>query len=113
MSANRSERGQASVELVAVLPFVVLLAALVLQLAIVGYGLWTSANAARAGARAAHVGGDPREAARSAVPRQFRRGFEARGDPLDVSFRVPSLIPGVESIPVGAAADLGVGEGRG
>jgi hypothetical protein len=110
MSATRSERGQASVELVAVLPFAILLAALAVQLAIVGYGLWTSAGAARAGARAAHVGGDPQAAARSAVPEQLRRGFEARGDPLDVSLRVPSLIPGVESIPVGAGAHLGVGE---
>lgn len=113
MFASRSERGQASVELVAVLPFVVLLAVLVLQLAIVGYGLWTSANAARAGARAAHVGGDAKAAARSAVPEQLRRGFEARGEPLDVSLRVPSLIPGVKSIPVGAGAHLGVGEDGG
>jgi hypothetical protein len=105
---RRCEKGQASVELVAVLPVLALLAALAIQLAIVGWGLWTSANAARAGARAEHVGGDPRAAARSAVPRVLRRGFEVSGAPLEVSLRVPSLLPGAEGIPVRARSALEV-----
>ena len=42
------ERGQASVELVAVLPFVLLVAALVWQLVLVGHTAWLTAQAARA-----------------------------------------------------------------
>lgn len=104
----RRQDGQASVELVAVLPFLALLVAFAVQLAIVGYGLWTSANAARAGARAEHVGGDGVGAARSAVPAQLHEGLKVRGRPLEVTLRVPSLIPGVDSIPVNARSDLGV-----
>jgi len=88
------------------MPLLALVAALTLQLALVGWGLWTSANAARAGARAAHVGGDAEGAARSAVPGVLRGGLEASGDPLEVSIRVPSLIPGVEAIPVSARTAL-------
>ena len=113
MFERRRDEGQASVELVAVLPFLVLLAALAVQLAVVGFGLWTSANAARAGARADHVGGGAAAAARSAVPEPLRRGLTARGDPLEVRLRVPSLIPGVNSIPVSARAALAPGGGDG
>lgn len=91
------------------LPVIALLALLAVQLAIVGYGLWTGANAARAGARAQHVGGDALAAARSAVPTVFREGFEASGRPFEVTLSVPSLIPGIEGIPVSAASALDVG----
>jgi hypothetical protein len=107
MSSARRELGQASVELVAVLPIVALLAALAVQLAIVGYGLWTSAHAARAGARAELVGGDAGKAARSAVPTGLRRGIEVGGEPVTVTLRVPSLLPGGERIPVSARSGLG------
>lgn len=89
-----------------------LLAALAVQLAMVGWGLWSSAAAARAGARAEHVGGDAKAAARSAVPDVLREGFQASGAPLEVSLRVPSLIPGVEGIAVSARSALEV-EGGG
>lgn len=107
MSARDPEEGQASVELVAVLPALVLLALIAAQLAIVGYGLWTSANAARAGARAEYVGGNGAAAARSAVPTALRRSTRVDGDgPVRVSLRMPSLIPGLKSIPVEARAGL-------
>jgi hypothetical protein len=96
-----------------VLPALALLVALGIQLALIGWGLWTSANAARAGARAQHVGGDARAAARSAVPQVLREGFSASGDPLEVSLRVPSLIPGVDSMPVAARSALAVEGGHG
>jgi len=96
-----------------VLPFLALVATLAVQLAIVGYGLWTSANAARAGARAAHVGGDGVAAAQSAVPVPLRDGLKARGEPLEVALRVPSLIPGIDSIPVSARSALARGGGDG
>jgi len=101
------QSGQASVELVAVLGAVLTAAAVVVQLALVGYGLWTSANAARAGARAAHVGEDPRAAALSAVPGFLRPGARVHGEaPVRVSLSVPALVPALGRIPVRAAASL-------
>jgi hypothetical protein len=71
----RSERGQASAEMVAVLPLVVLVGAIVWQLALAGHSLWLAAHAARAAARAEAVGGDGEAAARSALPRSMERGL--------------------------------------
>jgi pilus assembly protein CpaE len=67
--------GQASAEMVAVLPFVVLVAAIVWQLALAGHTVWLSAHAARAAARAEAVGGDGEGAARSALPGSLERGL--------------------------------------
>src|SRR5438309_9235722 len=89
------ERGQASVELLGTLPAVLLVAALVWQLALAGNTAWLCANAARAGARAAVVGRDPTAAARSALPRSLRPGttVDAAGDgTVRVRLRVPLLL---------------------
>jgi pilus assembly protein CpaE len=67
------ERGQAAVEFVAVVPFVLLAALVAWQLALVGHVAWAAAGAARSGARAAVVGRDAGSAARSALPRSLRR----------------------------------------
>src|SRR2546423_5547595 len=64
----RSELGQASVELVAVVPLVLLCAAVAWQLALAGPTPWLCANAARVAARAEGVGPDPGAAAPSAPP---------------------------------------------
>src|SRR3954453_24189564 len=61
--AFRRDRGQASVELVAVVPVLLLVTLVVAQLAVAGYALWSAAAAARAGARAGYVGGDAEAAA--------------------------------------------------
>ena len=106
MRASEGERGQAAVELVAVLPVLALVTLIALQLALAGFGLWTSANASRAAARAEHVGGNPRQAARSAVPAPFRRGLSVRTAPARVRLRVPALLPGVRPIPVRARSAL-------
>ena len=90
------ERGQASIELVAALPFVLLVGAVVWQLALAGQAAWLTANAARAGARAEAVGRDPVSAARSALPRSLERGLEVerRGaGGVRVSVRIPLLLP--------------------
>jgi hypothetical protein len=71
----RSERGQASVELVALLPFVALSALVVWQLAVAGHALWSAGGAARAAARAAAVGTDTGAAARRVLPRRLERGL--------------------------------------
>ena len=90
------DRGQAAVELVVVVPLLLALLALVGQLAVAGYALWAAGDAARAGARAAHVGGDAERAALSALPDWLERGAEIDPDgPVEVRVRAPALVPGV------------------
>lgn len=80
----------------AVLPFVLLVGALVWQLALAGHALWMTAHAARVAARADLVGKDVRAAARSALPESLERGLEV--ERLDeggvrVRVRMPLLLP--------------------
>ena len=63
-TAGGRNDGQASVELVATIPALVIAVLLVAEFASVGYSLWSAGVAARAGARAAYVGGDGGRAAR-------------------------------------------------
>jgi uncharacterized protein (UPF0333 family) len=62
------ERGQASVELVAALPALLLAALVALQLLAAGYTLTVADGAAEAGALALAAGGSARDAARAALP---------------------------------------------
>ena len=96
MRQRRSdERGQASVELVAALPFVLLLAALVWQFALAGHTLLTTAHAARAGARAELVDRDGERAALAVLPDAMERGADVdrRAGAVTVRVRVPLLLP--------------------
>jgi hypothetical protein len=80
--------------MVAALPLVVLVGAIVWQLALAGHSLWLAAHAARAAARAEAVGGDGEAAARSAVPRSLERALEVEAGPgggVRVELRVPML----------------------
>jgi pilus assembly protein CpaE len=108
---GRRQDGQASVELVAVLPFVILAGAIAWQLALTGHAAWMSANAARVAARAHAVGRDSGAAARSALPGYLRRGLrvhELRGGGVRVRVRVPLLLPRWGApIGVGATSSLG------
>jgi hypothetical protein len=96
----RGERGQATVELIALLPCLAALLAAVWQLALFGYAEWAASAAARAAARAHAVGDDPGDAARRIVPGSLRRGLRVSagvdGD-VSVALRVPRL-PGVPSL---------------
>jgi len=84
------ETGQASVELVALLPLVVALAAGLWQVALVGQAIWAGSAAARAGARAEAVGGDADAAARRVVPSRLRSGLRIRTeDEGAVEVRIP------------------------
>jgi Flp pilus assembly protein TadG len=87
-----SERGQASVELVAAVPALLLLALAIFQLLAVGYAAVLAGNAAEAGALAVAGGGDARAAARNAVPGWSRAGMtvSASGDEVRVRMRPPS-----------------------
>jgi TadE-like protein len=105
------EAGQASVELVAILPVVLLVGAVVWQLALAGHTAWLTAHAARAAARADAVGRAPAEAARSALPRSLEDELEverlAQGG-VRVSVQVPLLLRQWETpLRVAAAASLG------
>lgn len=96
----RSASGQATVELITVLPVVAALLAALWQLALVGYAEWGASAAARAAARAAAVGGDASGAARSHLPGPLRPGLRvhslAEGD-VRVAVRIPTL-PGVPGL---------------
>lgn len=91
---HRCQGGQASVELLAAVPFVLLVGAVAWQLALAGHTAWLCAHAARAAARAEAVGRSPRAAARSALPRGLERGLrvERRGGAVHVRVRVPLLL---------------------
>ena len=66
--AGRGEDGQATVELVAVLPVVGLVALLAWQAVVAGQTWWLASTAAREAARAVALGGDPVAAARRVYP---------------------------------------------
>ncbi|HEX8647462.1 MAG TPA: TadE/TadG family type IV pilus assembly protein [Thermoleophilaceae bacterium] len=90
---GRGHGGQASVETVAALPLVLLVGAIVWQLALAGHTAWLCAHAARAAARAEAVGGDGEQAARSALPGSLERGLrvETGGGGVRVHVRVPLI----------------------
>lgn len=90
----RSCDGQASVELVALLPLVGVLVALLWQALLAGEAVWLSGGAARAAARAAALGEDPARAARGVLPRRFAHGLRVRratDGEVAVAVAIPSL----------------------
>ena len=100
-------------ELVAVVPFVLLCAAVAWQLALAGQTAWLCANAARVAARADAVGRDARAAARSALPDPLRRGLvvtRARGGAVRVRVRMPLLLRSWRS-PLTVSATAGLPKG--
>jgi Flp pilus assembly protein TadG len=86
------ERGQASVELVAALPVLLLAALLSLQLLAAGYALTLADGAAEAGALALASGGSAGDAARDALPGWARDDVTVAvdGDEVSVRLRPPS-----------------------
>jgi hypothetical protein len=94
-SRATDDTGQASVEMIATLPAVLLVGLLVWQLAIAGHAAWACANAARVAARAAAVDRDAEKAARSALPRGLENGLRVRESDdgaIDVRVRVPLVV---------------------
>src|SRR3954451_9504239 len=108
MRALRDESGQAAVELVAVLPLVALVVAVLWQAVLAGQAVWSSAGAARAAARAQAVGGDPLAPARRAGPGALRSGLRFRrdGDAVGVAVPVTILLAHAPLLPVAARAQL-------
>lgn len=88
------ERGQATVELVAVLPLVALLGLLAWQAVVAGHVAWRSGSAARAAARASAIGADAEAAARRVLP-----GARVREDgdgAITLTVAVPAVVAGIE-----------------
>ena len=111
-SSSRREDGTASVELIAAIPFLLLAVLVAAQLVLAGQALWSAGVAARAGARAALVGGDPAAAARRALPASMRAEAEVNGsDAVEVRVRIPRLLPAMPRLSVSAEARLGGGDG--
>lgn len=108
----RGESGQASVELVGTLPFVICGALIAWQLVLVGHVAWMTAHAARAGARAVAVSRDAGVAARSALPPPLRGGtrvVRSAGGGVRVSVPIPVLLHRwTAPVSISASADLGV-----
>jgi hypothetical protein len=111
-NAAHGEEGTASVELVAVVPFLLLAVLMAAQVALAGQALWSASVAARAGARAALVGGDASAAARSALPPSMRKGAKVEEeDGVSVRVEVPRLIPSLPEVRVNARSGLEPGDG--
>jgi Flp pilus assembly protein TadG len=108
-SAGHREEGTASVELIAVVPFLLLAVLVAAQLALAGQALWSAGVAARAGARAALVGGDVTAAARRALPPTLREGARVSdaGALTTVQVAIPRLLPALPRLTVDSASGLG------
>jgi hypothetical protein len=88
------ERGQATVELVAALPALLLAALVALQLLVAGYALTLADGAAEAGALALASGGSAAEAARAALPgwAEDDLSVAVKGGEVSVRLQPPSPI---------------------
>jgi hypothetical protein len=101
------DRGQATVELVALLPALAVLALGVWQVAVAGHTVWAAGAAARAASRALAVGGDPVPVARRLVPRRLAaevRVREGSDGTVRVSVPVRSVVGGHTITRVAAVA---------
>jgi hypothetical protein len=109
-SAGHREDGTASVELIAVVPFLLLAVLVAAQIGLAGQALWSAGVAARAGARAALVGDDAMAAARRALPPSLRSGAQIGGSgAVSVRVPIPRLLPVLPRLMVGAKTELGDG----
>jgi len=108
----RREDGTASVELIGVVPFLLLAVLVAAQIAAAGYAIWSAGVAARAGARAALVGGDASKAARAALPGGLRDGATVSdGGSVSVRVPIPTVVPALPPLRVEASAGLETGGG--
>jgi hypothetical protein len=97
VARRRAAAGQASMELLAALPALVLAAALGLQLLLVGYSLTIADGAAEAGALAGSAGRDAKSAAVQALPgwARGRAHVSAVGGRVKVELRPPAPLAAV------------------
>lgn len=108
--AGRCAAGQASVELVALLPLAALIALAVGQLLAAGSARELAGNAAEAGAAALLQGSDPTAAARDALPGWSRERTTVRvvGRRVEVHVRPRTVVPLFsQRLEASATADAG------
>jgi hypothetical protein len=96
-SLTASERGQASVEMVAAVPGLILVGLVCLQLVAAGYSVTLADGAAEAGALALAAGRPPEPAVEAALPgwADERIEVEVEGGRLTVRLRPPAAIAAV------------------
>ncbi len=92
LRARFSQRGQATVEMIACLPALLLAGLVALQLAVAGYTLTLADGAAEAAALAIAADRSPQEAAQAALPgwAKDRVRVSVDGGKVEVSVRPPS-----------------------
>ena len=101
------QRGQASLELLAGIPALVLAGLIGLQLLVTAYTLHLADGAAEAGALALAAGGSAEPAARAALPgwASGRLRVSADGGRVEVAVRPPAPLPGIsEALEVESSA---------
>lgn len=93
---RRAERGQATVELVALLPLLAVFVGLLWQAVVAGQAVWFAGSAARAAARASAIGSDAGAAARRVLPDRLERGLvvdrEHGQEGVRVAIEIPTVI---------------------
>lgn len=111
----RAERAQAQIEVVAGIPILLAIGAVVLQLLALGYAQSLADGAAEAGAVAAADGRETEGAALAALPGWARSRIEvgASAGEVRVALRPPALLPGLGShLEVSSSAFVWTGAGR-
>jgi hypothetical protein len=111
MAFTRSQSGQASVELVALLPLVAVIGLVLWQAVVAGQAAWLAGSSARAAARAGAVGGDIRGAAAGPLPRVLRRGLQVDAPPggtVRVRIGVPAVVGAGRLATITATAHVAV-----
>jgi hypothetical protein len=103
-------RGQASVELLGILPLALLIALAIAQFLAAGSARELAGNAAEAGAAALLQGTDPTEAARNALPgwSRDRATIDISGHRVEIHLRPRTVIPLLANhLEAHASADAG------
>lgn len=97
---RRAEAGQASIELVAMTPVVVLCGLLALQALVAASSFVSVQNAAHAGAVAGALGNDPAQAARASLPgwSSGRIEVQASGRRVSVELTPRAIVPPLASL---------------
>ena len=93
----RDERGAAALEVAGVAPLIIFAALVALQFGVAGWTIVATNEAARDGARAYSLGGDPRAAAEGALPGIMQvagdgGALSADGYRYTVTVRVPTVV---------------------
>ena len=110
----RRADGQASVSFLATLPALLILCAVLVQVAAIGWSAWSATGAARAAARAEMIDADIEDAAEAALPAALAdrvSDVSEHATGIEVEIRAPRLLPLLPAVEVGATAGFGAEAG--